>query len=334
MSRTNISILLATALLGVLLFLLRQIFDQQPVAPVAVPVVAEPPPAAAPAPPPPATDDAPAAPAGPPLLDGPAALRALLENRGLDADAELAATQGWFEALGFTDGGPLRELLPESSTRRQYASLDELTLQVMSDGGDPLASEELAARRRFSDSFDALAFYSRAARQGSVKAALQLASLNQELAQIDPEDFGADDEFLQRLQRQRGSGAQPRLQIEAYETLLTAMRDGGPPVIDDDLLDWAEGLAAGLPPEELQRACNRSFDDYVRLLGLRRVRDGKPVTIEPPPVFLAPPDLDARMPCQESLNPIGTTLQLDNCGTEVVIDARGREQLLYLCPAP
>ncbi|MGI9329397.1 MAG: hypothetical protein ACR2QB_01665 [Gammaproteobacteria bacterium] len=328
MSRTNISILLATGLLGVLLFVVRQIVVDQPVEPIKVPVASRSPEQAAPEAVLLRVDESGEA---LPVIDSPAALRALLIEQGMAPDIALADTRDWFAARGYLASGPLRHLVGDTRAADYYASLDDDTLRSLSEGGEVLATQELAGRQRVTDPFAALGSYQAAANQGSVNALLKMASLRETLAEIRPEDFASDPGFVRQLSRVAGKDG-TALRIAAYGNVLTAMRDGGPAVIDDELMGWAQEMESRLTPMQQTQACNRSFNEFIGLSNQRRLKGMAPITVTPPPTFLALPELDARLPCQETISPVATTQILDDCIVREVVDGRGGLRELYLCP--
>ncbi len=329
MDRTNISILLSTALLGVLLYVVRQ-FGNTGLEAVT----------------PPARDAMPrAAAAGStrvvatqetmasalPIVDGPATLGALLDSLGLDADAAINATRQWYEARGFFGANPLLGINPDSSVRDYYGSLDEATLEVMSRDNDMGATHELAARTRLTDAFGALELFQRAAEQGSVNALLQMASLQETLADVRPEDFAPDRDYARKLSRVGGRDTENNLRYQAFVSAVTAMRDGGEPVTDDSLLEWVSDLAGRNPAERVRMGCNQSFGDFIALGSTRRAAGFAPINTTPPPVFMAGTDTAARLPCQNTLNPIVSTLELEACLSTQVLDGSGALRLLYVC---
>jgi len=327
-SRTNISILLATALLGVLLFVVRQIVVDQPVEPIEVPVASRAP-EAVPEVAPVRVD---AKGEALPVIADPDDLQAWLTEQGIDSDTALAGTLDWFEARGYLATGPMVGLIGNSQTADYYASLDDGTLRSLSLGGEALATQELAGRQRVTDPFGALESFQEAVKQGSVNALLKMASLQETLAEISPEDFSSDPGFVRQLRRVAGKDGSA-LREAAYANVLTAMRDGGPAVIDDDLLGWAQEMEGRLDQSQLISACNRSFNEFLGISNQRRLRGMAPITVAPPPTFLGLPDLEAQLPCQETISPVASTQILDDCAVREIVDARGQLRELYLCPS-
>lgn len=329
MDRTNVSILLATALLGVLLYVVRQIGNTG--------LEAVTPPSAAPDPQAAAADSTRviATPetttAALPVIDGLSTLHTLLETLGLDADVTIDATRQWYEARGFIGANPLFGTDPGSTLRDYYASLDQVTLEVMSDDNDIGATHELAARARLNDPFAALDLLGRAARQGSVNALLQMASLEETLADVRPEDFAMDRDYAKNLSRVGGRNNEANLRYRAFTRAATALRDGGAPIIDDALLDWVNDMQGRIPAQMARSACNESLKNYLSLGMARRGLGQSPMNLAPPPVFLAVPDRQERLPCGDTVNPIASSIELDNCAATEVLDGQGALRLLYVC---
>jgi hypothetical protein len=258
-------------------------------------------------------------------------LGALLESLGMDADASIGAARRWYEARGFIGSNPLLGSDPDSSVRDYYASLDEATLQAMSRDNEVGATHELAARARLSDPFGALELLNRAAQQGSVNALLQMASLQETLADVRPEDFAPDRDYARQLSRVGGRDTEANLRYQAFVSAVTALRDGGEPVIDAPLLAWVSELAGRNPEPRVRQGCNQSFGDFIALSSARRARGRAPMNITPPPVFLASAGGSVQPPCQDTLNPIVSTLNLEDCAGTQVLDGRGALRILYVC---
>lgn len=329
MDRTNISILLATALLGVLLYIVRQ-FGNTGLDAVTPPALSPDPQAAA--------ADSTRVIARPettasalPIVDGPNTLRALLDSLGLDADATIDAARQWYEARGFLGSDPLLGVDPDSSLHDYYASLDNATLEAMSRDNDVGATHELAARVRLTDPFAALELFNRAAQQGSVNALLQMASLQETLADVRPEDFAPDREYARKLTQVGGRDTEANLRYQAFVSAVTALRDGGEPIIDDTLLTWVSELSDRIPEQRARQGCNHAFRDFIALSSARRAAGRPPMNTTPPPVFLTLGDAAEQLPCGETLNPIVSNLDLADCAGTEVLDGRGALRLLYVC---
>jgi hypothetical protein len=327
--RTNISILIATALLGVLLYVVRQIGDTGLAAVTPPPRQADPAVAAA------GTTRVVAAPqtteSALPIVDGASSLASLLDDLGLNGSATVDEARRWYEARGFIGANPLLGADPDSGLPEYYQSLDDTTLKVMSESRDVGATHELAARAKITDPFAALELLRLAADQGSINALLQIATLQETLADVRPDDFMSDPDYASNLARAGGRNPDVQLRIAAMTNALTALRDGGAPVADRSLLQWINRLAEALPADLARGACNLSVAQLLNLSSTRRRLGAAPVTTSPPPVFLSHADFESELPCGDTLNPVTSNLDLSNCAATEVLDGRGSLRLLYVC---
>jgi hypothetical protein len=329
-SRTNLYVLIATALLGVLLVVVRQIGQHgpgpdgpEPQAAVRMPATGQADGLQASAPPA----------AGPPLtrIADVRGLVDFLDGLGLDGAALVRETAGWYRDRGQL--GPIELLGIDQATApaRYYDSLDDATLRALSASGDAGATQILADRKIWSDPLRTLGIdYLEAARQGSVYAAFRAASVWQSLAGLDPATFPPDSGLRKDLE-QLGADRSLDLQFNALVNALVGVQDGGPPVVDDDTLRWLEQMEAALPGAMVERACGEAFRVYLGLGNVRRGRSVPPVNVTPPPVFLSVPDLEDRLPCGETGSPLFSTLDTTRCKVQQVQNAAGELRDLYVC---
>ena len=333
MSKTNVYVLIATALLGVLLIVVQQIGGDADVVPLEVPT-----PEAAEAE---KDSDSPGAlpvearpgrPA-PVRLDSSDDLKALLDARGLNGASLLESSADWFRKRGFNGPQPLLGVTAGETPEDYFSRLDDDTLRGLSDAGDAGATLSLGMRIALTDAFAALELFEKAVEQGSSAALLQIASQRETLSYISMNDFDTDPEFTQKLRR-LGYNSPDRLVADAFVYASIAIRDSGEPVVDEALIDWLDSLNSRLSDARRLVVCERSFGQYVNM-GMQRRKFGlPPVNFEVPPVFLALPDLEERLPCNDTNSPIASTLDLSACSVEPVFDDIGRERLLYVCAQP
>ena len=331
MSKTNVYVLIATALLGVLLIVVQQIGGDADVTPLDVPTPepteteetgedwAEP-----------SVEALPGRPA-PVRLNSSADLEALLDARGLNGAGLLEASADWFRKRGFNGPQPLLGVAAGDSPEDYFARLDDESLRGLSDAGDAGATLSLGMRIALTDTFAALDLFEKAVQQGSSAALLQIASQRETFSYISLNDFDTDPEFARKLRR-LGRSSPDRLLADAFVYASAAIRDSGEPIVDDALLDWLDSLNSRLSDTRRLRVCERSFGQYVNMGMSRRKFGLPPVNFDAPPVFLAIPDLQARLPCNDTNSPIASTLDLSACSVEPVFDDIGRERLLYVCP--
>jgi len=329
-SKTNIYVLIATLLLGVLLIIVRQFGGGAEVIPLEVPTLqpadSEPDEASKDLP---ALEAAPGRPA-PIRLSSSDDLEALLDARGLDGANLLAASADWFRERGFNGPQPLLGVPAGETPEDYFASLDDDTLRSLSDAGDAGATLSLGMRIALNDSFAALDLFEKAVNQGSSAALLQIASQRETFSYITVGDYDTDPEFARRL-RALGRNSPDRLLADAFAYASVAVRDSGEPIVDEQLLDWLNSLEGRLSDKRRLRVCERSFGQYVNMGMARRNLGLPPVNFDAPPVFLGLPDLEDRLPCNDTNSPIASTLDLSACSVEPVFDDLGRERQLHIC---
>jgi hypothetical protein len=309
-SKTNVYTLIATALLGVLLFVLLQFARKVPTTPITANIRVDP--------------------AGP-TISGRSDLLGILESRGFDAQRMIAESADWRRARGFLQTDPLFGVPGQGMPARAYDNLEFATLESMSDRGDPAATQALATRTRLEDPFAALDLYTTAADQGSIFAMLRIGALRETFSNVALESFDADLSYVRKLAELRGANSQNSLQMEAFAYVAAAIRDGGVAIVDQDLLDWIQQMGQALPPSDLTQSCELSENLFLKLSAARRGRGLPQITTQPPPVFLGIPDLQEQLPCESTGHSIIWLLDLSRCSATPVNDADGRTLDLYIC---
>ncbi|MFQ5635790.1 MAG: hypothetical protein ACE5G3_10745 [Gammaproteobacteria bacterium] len=331
MSRTNLFTLIATVLLGILLYTLLQFTAELQQAPPE-----EAAPAAAAARP---DNQRPARPAtatptvtGLPHISSYEELVAFLDEGGINGRLLVDEAARWYARHGFLGPNALLGVTPAGAPRTYYESLDTATLRAMSDAGDAGATQTLARLAMFEDPFAAMRLYEKAVSQGSVYAAIKVADTLSLFAGSQLVDYLTDRELLKRLFDLQRSVPGRNLHTEAYAMILSALREGGSPIIDADLLGWAAVLEENTPQRTLEYACRRSSEILVASGAARRNNGVAPLATQPPPVFLALPDLEHLMPCSATRFPLFSMMDLSRCSTTRVIGRSGDEADLHVCP--
>ena len=262
-----------------------------------------------------------------------AELIAFLDGRDYNGRLLVDQAAGWYGARGFLGANELLGITIDNSPATYYETFDLPTLHAMSESGDANATQTLAHMAMFSDPFAALELYRKAVSQGSVYAGIKIAD---SLSFFSDTKRGGDRNFARQFRElQRSTPREMRgqnLKIETYATLLSAMGDGGPPIIDTELLDWSTSLESALPADVRESACRRSAEIIAENGAARRANGVAPLSTQPPPVFLSPPDREARMPCATTGYPLVAMMNLSGCVVESVIGPDGTEALLHICP--
>ena len=316
MSRFNLGVLGATALLGVLLW-------------VVLAVVAEF--ARGPQPPPPG--EPPPLPPGFIRIADHAGLRQALAERGIALDAPLQGWRDWLAQRGFYGEQPLLGIDAGRARERFYDHLEPAALDELAAQADIGALQRLAGQRRLSDPPAAAALYRQAVDLGSTAAMLELSALYDTLARMGDEDWPGERPDPAMLDALDGEGPARDLREESLAWLLAALRDGGEALADPDRLAWARGSAAALEPTRRNAACSRSVSLFLKAGAARRGAGLPPVRTAPPPLFVGAADLTRDDPCAGTTAPLEPVLDLADCAAEPAVDARGRELRLWVCPS-
>lgn len=324
-SKTNVFTLIATLLLGVLLYTIVRFSANLPEPPAADSIRET-------------TAPAGTGPSQPRTMIGDlppirsySELLVFLTARGVDGQSAIAEAAHWLQARGFGGINPLLGVTEEDAPGIALQSLDDATLQTMLEAGDFGASQTLASRVLFTDPFAALELYRAAADQGSVYAIMQIGSLLESLSDISLDGFVADPAYLRNLVnfRNRESAQNPRR--SAFSHALAAARDGGMPVIDTEMLNWLHRLSGEFSESEQQSACEQSAELFFEISAKRRQKGLQPLSTDPPPVFLSIPDLARKLPCHATSHPIIQLLNLGGCSSTQVEDNQRERMDLYIC---
>ncbi len=302
--------MVATALLGVLLYVVLQFAREVPTEAITTSVMVEP--------------------AGLPV-GGRSDLLAILEARGIDAQRAIAESIDWRQARGFLDSDRIFGVAGDGAPARLYETLEIATLESMSESGDLAATQALAARMLLEDPFASLALYATAANQGSVFAMLRIGALRETFSNIALDMFRADSAYRRKLGELRGKNSRASLKMEAFAYVAAAIRDGGIAIVDQDLLDWIQQMAQELPPAELAPACELSANLFLKISAARRRRGLSQITTEPPSVFFGIPNLQEQLPCKSTGHSIIWLLDLSRCSVIQVDHADGETPDLYIC---
>jgi hypothetical protein len=319
MTKTQVYTLIATALLGVLLFLiLRLTGDLQ----MRVDGATE-------------TDASPGTAfireSGLPRITTRAELLDRLRGKAIDAEDAIRKSIRWRNERGFFGPDELLGVTEENSPVRAYDALTDRDLAAMSDRDDVGATQALALRSSPVDPIAAMTLYETAASQGSIYAMLRIGSLRETFADLADEKIEADEDLMMKLGVQGLEESDNTMHVAAFAYVAAAVRDGGPAVVDHELLAWITRMAERFPPAREAEACAYSDQLFIRTGVARRGRGLPPITTNPPPVFLGIPDLDDLLPCRTTPHPIIQLLDVSECSTDRVENSRGETVDLYIC---
>ena len=327
MSKTNVHTLIATALLGVLLFVVTRFTERLPTTAIEVTEIAE------------LQSDRTAVAGyaqagipenGVPRLNGAEDLIKLLDDIGIAGNDAVAAALEWRQQHGFLGPATDLGLLPDDAPRSRYEMLDDEQLDALSIEGEVGATQTIAARSVMLDPFYAMDMYERAAAQGSTFALLRIASLRDTFSNAQLDAYQSDPDYLRKLSELRRSKPET-LSAEAFGYAFAAVRDGGLPVIDGDLLRWLRRLMANVPLNMDEVACRQSEQIFVEISTARRRLGLPPVNASLPPVFFAIPYAADQLPCADTQYAWRSTQDLARCEIIAIENRRGERLDLYVC---
>jgi len=329
-SSTNVYVLIATALLGVLLLVVVNLAREMPVEP-AGDFIREPSLPARTAEPPPDIAAAEPADAGLPVIRNRADLVAFLDGLGFDGDDLVSEAAQWRQRAGFNEPDVLLGDGRRTAPSVYYESLDHESLKALSTSGDAAATQELAEREMLADPFSAAEIFETAINQGSTRAIIQLASLIDTLSMVRGIQFREDREFRRKLTAFQKNLWGNMLPIEALAYAILAVRDGGVAITNRKLLDWIDTLNDRVQPFQREVACRLSTQMLLEAAGQRRARGRAPLLSTMPPVFVTVPDVTDRLPCQDGDYPIDRLAGAESCAIEAARDAAGRPIAVWIC---
>lgn len=281
MSRFNVSVLLSTALLGVLLWVVLNIardLAQMPEEPLPLPV------------------DEPVISFDPslPRLLTYDDLKNWLVSRGESADLLLEAYGNWLAARGYPAGQ--RGLLTSAAD----------TLSGMSNQGDPAlitfaangnidALHELADRSLESDPLAALEWYDQAVVNGSLYAMERLADLLTTLGDPAIDEFVSDPHWQESLMQIRTATPAPRERALAWA--IATVTAGGFAVMTPEHAGRIVALGEQLDSSGIARACETAQDYVLEAAAARRARGGAVFSMQVPPLAVSIAHPADSIPC-------------------------------------
>ncbi|MGI9309426.1 MAG: hypothetical protein ACR2P6_09195 [Gammaproteobacteria bacterium] len=311
MSKNNQLILLATALLGVLLYVILGIVGDVS---ISLPETDEPSEVAS---------DVLAA----PLVSNQTELRQFLHTKGADSDLALESYLNWLAEFGYTDFPDVLLAEGQVANTAPLREEDDASLLSLAGEGDTDAMQMLATRSFDRDPLDAANWYRNAAMRGSVYAMLRLSDLMETFADPKLAEFNTDPVFATSLQELRD--AVPSFAEEALRWSIAAATVGGQPALSDDLVARLRRQSATLDEPTVLRVCNSSQRLVLELAAERRTYGGLTLTTEPPAMFVSATETIAEViPCQGLIVPF---IDTNNCNSNLIQVEQGKAATLWVC---
>ena len=289
MSRFTISILLATALLGVLLWIVISIatdLANAPEQPMPLP-------------------EEPAVELDPylPRIANEAEFRTWITGLGYAADPLIYTQAFWSATRGLAVNRLLRDTAGQEDDRATD-DVDDAELLMYAGQGDLRAMHLLADRSlmRDKDPLEALEWYDRAIVNGSLHAMLAVADLLVILTDPALAEFQAEPEWQAAVEQLKN--AEPPPQESALAWTLAAVIVGGYGILDRGLAQRIEVLSEGLDIAGLERACTTAQDYVLDAATARRAQGGAVFTTEQPALAITYPEPESVIPCDTPMEPL------------------------------
>lgn len=309
-SRTNISVLLATALLGVLLWTVLGIVSEFGKIPAERPRAPEPEITA------PDLD----------AINNRLELEVLLDKLTTEVDGRIENYNDWMAQRGFPEGYAFWNVSPPD-TGDAYAARDNLSLVSMAGNGDIGAMYALADRRLKDDPLDALTWYDQAIAAGSLYAMLKTADLLETIADPQVQALFDSPAWARAFGTLEHDTITPVEKALAWSIAFVTI--GGYSLVDARHGGRLERLAAQLDDDGRRRACETAETFVLDSAAAIRAGGGTVFSLDQPAIALTVPDPAAAIPCAVAVRPL---INLENCKAHPVLAPSAESGSLWICP--
>ena len=311
MSRENISILLATGLLGVLLWVVISIardWGRLPAAPLPLPAeIVEPDPAL-------------------PRLMTRTDLRNWLTEEGYPADILIEGYRDWLTERGYPEYPVLLDSASSDTIAAAYADMDDADLVLLAGQGDSIAALLLGETTLETDPVAALDWFDQASVNGSVFGMIRTADLLATLSSLESAEFVSASSWQEALEQRNAGG--PPLGERALAWALAAVIVGGYAVLDPSHAERINSLTAELDKAAVARACALAQDYVLTTATARRAQGGMVFSTQAPPLALSAANPAAVLSCDVPLIPL---VSLDACLQRDFVGPGTRLMTAWLC---
>jgi hypothetical protein len=316
-SRTNISILLATALLGVLLWIVLSIVKDLANAPdTPLPLLAE-------------AEVIEIDPALPRIFSR-GQLEDWLTQQGyprLLAGQLVDKYRDWLMLHGFHSGTPLLDFSAQPRAEDLYADNDGATLLILAGQGDIAALHILAERSLETDPLAALEWFDQAIVNGSVHAMVRISDLLTTLADPELTNFVSDPVWQSALHTLQNTSPAPLERALAWA--IAAVTFGGYAVLDQSLAQRIYTLSEQMESSAINRACEIAQDYVLTTAATRRAQGGTLFSTQTPPLAISVAQPETVIPCDIPVLPL---ISLTQCTKNLFVGPGNTLNTAWLCP--
>ena len=310
MSRFTASVLLATALLGILLWVVVSIVAE--VSNPSPPAVAEP--GAEPEPDP-----------ALPRIKDMQALREWVGAGGPAATLGLEQYRDWLSERGYP---PQRNLLTGAAVADSvWAAADDATLLVIAGRGDIAALHTLAERSIGNDPVAALGWYDQAIINGSLYAMLRVSDLLATLGDPALARFSKEANWQQALADLNSAEPPPLERSLAWA--IGAIYVGGYGIADPRLAGRIASLSSQLDEFAVARACEAAQSFVLETAAARRAQGGAVFSMLRPRFAISVAEPASVVPCDISVPPL---VDMSNCESTRFVGPRKQLMQAWYCP--
>ena len=314
MSRFNVSVLLATGLLGVLLWVVLAIVRDVVRAPdEPLPMPAD-------------TVEIALDPTLP-RINNYRDLAAWLGNQQLPAAALMNGYRDWLSARGYP--AIKQPLLPPVDTRDDisYSEQDDATLISLAGTGNIEALHELATRSLETDPLAALEWYDQAIVNGSLYAMERVADLLVTLSDPILDSFVSDPLWQESLQQFQA--LQPRPRENALAWSIAAITAGGYGIVTPEHTTRIRTLGSELDAAGIDRACETAQRFVLEAAASRRARGEAVFSMQGPPLAITVTNAPDVIPCSPALPPL---VMMDECEQHEFVGPGAQLLTAWICP--
>lgn len=319
MSRFTVSVLLATALLGVLVWIVLSMardFARAPETPLPLPTETE------------------EAAFDPSLarISTRAELANWLTAGGYSAATLIESRDAWLKRLGFPRrqapvGLESAAAADPGNEDTDLSDYDDNELLRIAGNGNARAFQALADRSLQSDPLAALEWYEQAVANGSVYAMLRISDLLLTLSAPELENFVSDSAWQLALEKINGDS--PPARERALAWAIAAAIIGGFGIVDATYAERIAGLSDELGKPATERACETANDYVLETAAARRTRGGLVIETQAPEFALSISQPEQALPCSIPVMPL---ISMEQCQVEPFVGPGPQLMNAWICP--
>ncbi|MEC9375255.1 MAG: hypothetical protein VYA80_02660 [Pseudomonadota bacterium] len=309
-SRTNISVLLATLLLGILLWTVLGIVNKFEEIPTSIqekgnilsPVITN------------------------SIILNQNQLEKILATLTEDIELRIEGYRNWMLAHGFPDNYVFWSA-ETNDFESEYKTRNNLDLISLAGDGDVDAMHALAKKSLYDAPLNSLSWYDQAIAHGSIFAMLKTSDLLEIIADSNIQkifDNAGWKSANNLLAQQKISPGE-----KALAWSITAITLGGYTIMNTRHAGRLKRLKSKLSPEEIKNACDVAETFLIESVQAIRNNSKAILAFDQPPIALTTPNPKKNIPCDNWMSPL---IEFSNCNSHPVLSANNQAASLWICP--